>query len=360
MKEGDFDGPIEALGNMLSGFVNILRISMAYVGAFLGAGATQIGIFVTQAIDSFLALGEVMKKSLQGDFDGAMSAAEKWKNKSAANIRDVKSNYEALGLAIKEAHEEVYGKTEAPRVEGKDNTIKSEDLIGAQKAEEERKKLAEEIAEMQEEARMRDMTLAEQILAVEQRRADLIAEMNANGNETEKLEAQKEILKVEKELDALNEKRKKAIEDAAGEELQRIAEANERIKDAEQKDAESQRNRAFEQADPAGKIKMLKDEQAQLLKDAQEAQGAGDTATAIEKRTAAREKGFQMEDIVKEGTQDVAPTISTSSLASIGAGGSANLLSNSTIEQRKVSLLEIIAANTARSDTGTTNIPEPV
>ena len=110
---------------------------------------------------------------------------------------------------------------------------------------------------------------------------------------------------------------------------------------------------------------MLKAEQANLLMDAKEAGDAGDEATRIDKAREAREKGYEIEDILKDLADTkkkelATPTISTSSLASIGAGGSANLLTGETIQQRQLAALETIAANTGRTQTGSTNIPEPV
>ena len=333
------------------------------IGASIGGSITQMGIAWDTAVTGFKNGGAVIWFALTGNFAKAGEAFEKYKNGIKRGFDETKNNFEATGETVKEVFDDIYNK---PVESGpnKNNDALVEGIEEAIKSEEERKKLAEEIATMQEEARMKDLSLAEQILEIEKERAALIEEMNkATGNE--KLEKEKEILENEKKRGDLIDKRNKDIADAASKESDKIGAEMERWLEAKKQDEESKRNRAFETADPAGKVDMLKAEQANLLMDAKEAGDAGDQATQIDKARQAREKGYEIQDILQEMADTnkeaiAAPTIATSSLASIGAGGSANLLTSETIQQRQLSVLETIAANTGRTQTGSTNIPEPV
>jgi hypothetical protein len=341
-----------------SKIVEALFLIVRVIQASMGASVVQMGIAWDTLVAGFVNGSAVIGSAMKGDFTGAAAAFEKYKNGVKRGFEDTKNNAIAFGEVVKEVYDDIYNKPgSAPKK--KAETVGPND--DAMKAEEERKKLAEDIVKMQEDARMRELSLAEQILEIEKKRAAIMAELNTTTDPVDNLEKQKQLLEIEKEIADLKEKQNKNISDASGEELKRIAAEQDKIAEAKTRDEQSQRDRKFEQADPAGKIKMLKAEQAQLLKDAREAAGGNDKATAIEKRTAAREKGYEIEDILKKARDAIAPpTIATGSLASIGAGGSANLLTSDTIQQRQLSVLETIAANTGRAQNGNQNIPEPV
>jgi hypothetical protein len=333
------------------------------IGASIGGSITQMGIAWDTAVTGIKNGAAVIGFALTGNFSKAGEAFERYKNGIKKGFDETKNNIEATGETVKEVFDEIYNK---PVESGanKNNDALVEGIEEAIKSEEERKKLAEEIAGMQKEARMKDLSLAEQILEIDKERAALIEEMNnATGND--KLQKEKEILENEKKRGDLIDKRNKEAADAASKESDKIGAEMERWLEAKKQDEESKRNRAFETADPAGKVDMLKAEQANLLMDAKEAGDAGDQATQIDKTRQAREKGYEMQDILKDladtkKKEPATPMISTGSLASIGAGGSANLLTGETIQQRQLSVLETIAQNTSRTQTGNANIPEPV
>ena len=343
--------------------IEVIMLIAGTIGAAIGGSITQMGIAWDTAVTGFKNGGAVIGNALTGNFSKASEAFEKYKNGIKHGFNESKNNAIATGETIKEVFDDIYNKP-VDSGTNKNNDALVEGIEEAVKAEEERKKLADEIATMQEEARMKDLSLAEQILELEKERALLIDEMNnATGND--KLENEKEILEIEKKRGDLIDKRNKEVADAAKKESDKIAAEMERIAEAKKQDEDSKRNRNFQEADPAGKIDMLKAEQANLLMDAKEAGDAGDEATRIDKAREAREKGYEIEDILKDLADTkkkelATPTISTSSLASIGAGGSANLLTGETIQQRQLAALETIAANTGRTQTGSTNIPEPV
>jgi hypothetical protein len=347
---------------LLAGVFDVFRLVFGSIGALIGGAAGTAMTTLDMVVDSATAAGQIISRVLTGNFSGAADAAAEFRDKTAASMIAIKDNAVATAETIKDVFNDIYNPEAADKEVGPDLDALQAQAEEALATEKERLKLMEEIARLQEDARQKDLSLAEKILEAEEKRAALIEAMNeSSGND--QLQKQKELLELEERLSKLTKERSDAAESASSDELKRLGEELNRIQKAEEADAESLRNRAFENADTEGKVAILSKERDQLLRDALEAEGGGDRATAIEKRTEARERGFEIEDLLKEALPEIkspSSSIATSSLASIGAGGSANLLTSETIQQRQLSVLEQIAQNTARTETGETKIPEPV
>jgi hypothetical protein len=230
--------------------------------------------------------------------------------------------------------------------------------------EKERKKLGEDIAKLEEDARIRALSLTEKILDAEKRRSELAADAIFGEDETKSLEARKKQLEVEKEIAGyreeqatndkeLDDKRKKSAEE---------------IKTLTEKGAELDRSNKLAGMDDREKREFLKKERAQAIKDAADKTASGDAKGGLELSNKAKQLTGEIDDITRglnddlqkklADAQKAVPSISTSSLADIGGGGGARLMDNDQ-SRRMVDLLAQIAANTAGGSEGS-KPPEPI
>lgn len=230
--------------------------------------------------------------------------------------------------------------------------------------EKEKKKLSEDIAKLEEEARIRALSLTEKILDAEKRRAELAADAIFGEDETKSLEARKKQLEVEKEIAGYREEQAandKEIDD-------KRKKSAEEIKTLTEKGAEIDRSNKLAGMDDREKREFLKKERSQALKDSADAKSRGDTKGSLEFSNKAKQLTGEIDDITRglnddlqkklADAQKAVPTIATSSLADIGGGGGARLLDNDQ-QRRMVDLLAQIAANTAGGSEGS-KPPEPI
>jgi hypothetical protein len=231
------------------------------------------------------------------------------------------------------------------------------------RAQEEAKRLAEQIAKLQEDAKMRELTLAEQILEIEKKRAGVLDGIYSAETENEGLAKQKELLEINKELADLKKKQDEESAKAADEIAKATADMTKKLAEAATREAEVDRENRMRGMSDEERLDVLKSERDDLFRQSKEAGKAGQLEEEINLRTAAKSKEGEIAELMEQiagSSSPSSPTIAAGSLASIGAGGSANLLTTDTTEQRKISLLEVIANNTGRSETGGANIPEPI
>lgn len=338
------------------------RLIFGTIGQVIFGAVELAMISLRNLVDGATDAGSVIKKIFSGDLRGAASSAASLAGRFKTQMGDVKSEAQSTANAIVEMFNDIFDPASSgPQDRGPD----VDDLIAAaeaaKKVEEEKLKLVEEIAKMQEEARMKDLSLAEQILEIEKKRAGIIHDMENAGDDLGTLQKQKELLEINKELDKLKDTRSKDQEKSANDIATATADMSRALADAATDEAKSDRDRKFRSLDDDGKIEMLKNEQEELMRQSDEAGKIGDFEGQIRRRIEAKEKGDEILSIAKDALSNIkGPTIATSSLASIGAGGSANLLTGDTNEKRKISLLETIANNTSRGETGSSNIPEPI
>jgi hypothetical protein len=319
--------------------------------------------------DSSMESASIMKKLFTGDFQGAAQGVNNLKKNFQTSFDQIVEN--AHGFVSDLDYALAGGKT------GKKGSSADVEMLAemaqqeeerskiAEKTEEDRKKLAEEIAKLKEDAAFNELKLAEQILALETKSEEMRKKAYKTvGNQS--LEAQKEMLETEKELKKLredqgkiqqtaNQKAKELADKAKAEEAKKAEELAELRKDEEKqiRDVKFEGLKTDEE-----KVAMLAKEQSDLLKKAQKAKTEEDK---INLRMEARDKGSEIAAILADKKENVLPTLSTSSLASIGGGGSANILAAGTQKiDRQISLLEVIARNTAKSEGGGIKIPDPI
>ena len=230
--------------------------------------------------------------------------------------------------------------------------------------EKEKGKLTEDIAKLEEEARVRALSLSEKILDAEKRRAELAADAIFGEDETKSLEARKKQLEIEKEISGYRDEQAKDDKDL---EDKRKKSAQE-ITDLTQKGAEIDRSNKLAGMDDREKRDFLRKERSQVLKEADEANTRGDAKGAQELFNKSKQLTGEIDDITRglnddlqkklADAQKAVPTIATSSLADIGGGGGARLMDNDQ-QRRMVDLLAQIAANTAGGSEGS-RPPEPI
>lgn len=313
----------------------------------------------TAVVDSATTTGDIIEKVFSGDLGGAAKSAKKFQSIWSKELKNISKNAEDFGVKWNEINN--------PKGKPQKKIVDVEAIAEMEKAEERKKKLTEEIAKLKEEAAMDELSIAEKLLALEEKRIALGGDIEFSGGDT--LDQQKEYLETEKEIKKLKEEQAKITEDAAkkADDLakkaqEKEAKKNEDLQKAKDEEAKVDRDKAFGAADDQGKLDMLKKEQEVLMQKSKEAAAGGDEEAAIRLRTEAKMKEADRTDLLDSLLEktNAGPTIATSSLAAIGAGGSANLLGNTNLEQRKVSLLEQIAQNTGRTETGSQKLPEPV
>lgn len=366
----NFNDSIEEMTNNLKVgggvIVNFFRAIIGGVSIYIGSVVVAIMDSFSLIVNQAKAAGSVIGKTLKGDFDGAAQAMKRFGTNGLEFGKDLINNFDATKEGAKEMWDEIYGKSATKKEAGPDIENLKEQADAALKIEEDKKKLSEEIAKLKEDAAMSELSTAEQILKLEERRAELA---KITGSDVAGLEAQKEILEGDKEIKKLREDQAKTTEDSskkaddlAKKAQEKEAKKNEDLQKAKDEEMKVDRDKAFGAADDQGKLDMLKKEQEVLMQKSKAAAAGGDEEAAIRLRTEAKMKGGDMSDLASQiaDKNNAGPTIATSSLAAIGAGGSANLLGNTNLEQRKVSLLEQIAQNTGRTETGSQKLPEPV
>lgn len=230
--------------------------------------------------------------------------------------------------------------------------------------EKEKGKLTDSIAKLEEEARIRSLSLSEKILDAEKRRAELSADAIFGQDETKALEARKGQLEIEKEISGYREEQAKVDKDIEDKKKKSAEEIN----TLTQKGVELDRSNKLAGMNEKERREFLKKERAQALKDSSDAKGRGDVKGSLESANKAKELTGQIDDITRslnsdlqkklEQAQKSVPSISTSSLADIGGGGGARLMDNDQ-QRRMVDLLAQIAANTAGGAEGS-KPPEPI
>ena len=342
----------------------IFRAILATIGGVVGAVAGSMLESIELVRESTVNLGHVFQKVWQGDLAGAIDAAKRIKLSFKDALEGVKANIKSVGPEIQAAYDEIFEETES-----KDSGKRIQEVLAAaeeaKKIEEERISLVAEIAKLEEDARKRQLSLAEKILEAEKQRAMLAREAESSTDENSALEARKQMLEVEKELEGLRSKQ--AAEEAKSATEQKSK--NTELEDVLTREKEVDRENRLAAMSDAERIDALSKERDAFREEARTAEESGDEKGASELRTEAKKLDGQISGLQRtlaEGLQadlDAAnrqgPVISTSSLAEIGGGGNAVLFGTETRERRKVELLAEIVAAIRNQEGGTAAPIEP-
>ena len=329
--------------------------------------------------------------------DDAMAASSQWAKKFTGQAIQ---GFQALWIMMKHVGEthDIFDKDFSifkPRVMGGDELAELEESLmpelappkkpktGAPDPEadkellEDKKKLAEEIAELEEEARQRQLSLDQKILEARQKLFDIASTPRTPGElgtmemDRDKLETQaklndlleeqsQEQIKAAKELDGIKKKAQDKIDKEADEKKDK----QERVEGLLDEEEQVERDGAFDALKTnEDKIKFLEREKAGLLEKADEALFAGDEEGEIEARTEAKRKQIEINGIKKEDSEKTAtPTIAAEDLRRAGGGGFARLTTSDpqreALTRFDTMILELREIN-RKTNGGESTVPPP-
>ena len=365
----DLEDEIEKIKNqsvpVFGWMVKAIETVAAAMGVAVGGMWGDLSSLFERSKIGFSELALAAKAALTGDMAGANVHYQAYKANDAGAIADSKAN----DAATKQSFDERYNEIWHPKDKSTTKRVGDPDEAETKKTLEKRAKLTEEIAKLEEEQRIRNLGLDEQIADAQERKNKLAED--SLGTDDAALEARLGMLKVEQELEKLRKEKHTADEKdyqakmKAGDDLQKLRDENDK------QDAAN----ALDTMTPAQKAAELKKRQVALNKESVEAHWDGDEKLSLEKSLEAKklqpeidstEKSMKsaadraQKDLDKEKKN--VGTIAAGSLAGIGAGGSANLLGPGANHlQTMVKLLQTIAENTTTTDTGESRkTPEPI
>ena len=228
--------------------------------------------------------------------------------------------------AIAQLWKDIFDPEKETKVKGPDVEAIKAAAEAAKKAEEDRVKLTEDrvkltedIAKLEEDARIKALSLAEQILDVQKRISELAKESTYGTDETKKLEAKKAMLEAEKEL---TEYQKQAASDAeeANDKRDKLATDLDAAHDREDK---QNRDNKYSGLDDKGKLAMLKKERDEARKDAENLGQRGFHVEATDKRTEAAAKQGEIDTMTRkiDAKKNAPPKLLTEEIRKAGGGG---------------------------------------
>jgi len=339
----------------------ILWNSWAPVLAGVSAGAAKVA--------------EGIKAALTGDFDGAKQAAKEWGDimaKTASTVGEkAKEGIDAFGSI----YDNIWKTPDRPDPKAAEDAAKKKAVAdGLTQAAEDRKKLEEEIGKLQEDARKKALDLEKRITDAQERRKKLAEAAQAaddpklkeaakgRGEDALKaaqaieagLTAKRDMLKVEKEISDLEKDR----QDQAGKDAKEKQQQQAQLDAVIEREAEKRREMNLDAMTPAERLKALQADKKASDENAAKLEAKGDKQGAAEERI----RGLDIQKAINgevdkarselDGLQKINPVIATSSLQSIGAGGSATLFSSESTQRQIVNYLQIIAQNTRTNESG--------
>lgn len=343
------------------------RLIAGTLSAVLGAAVMQVVNLFDTAMKVASNTGAGIKALLTGDLQGAADAVKNQIQIVKDGVGESASLASAAVGAIGDNFNDIFNNSGSGGGSSKvKDLVEGADAI--KKTEEERKKLAEEIAKLEEDARIKSLSLAEKILDAEKRRAVLAADAIFGQDETAALEARKEQLKVEQEIAGYRKEQADLDEKTAKEKDDYQKKSAEEIQMLTEKGQELDRSNKLAGMSDRDKREFLKKERAQAWKQSKGAAYIGDEKGSLEAANKAKELTGQIDDLTRGLNSDLekkladaskaSPMIATSSLAEIGGGGGVKVMQNDS-QRRMVDLLAQIAANTAGGDEGS-RPPEPI
>jgi len=329
----------------------------------IAEGVGSVAAVVVKSLRSIsLEMGAVMMTA-EAMYDNLKRLGKGEQTSFFADIKEIND-------AIENEHNEIWS-DKKPLVGGDKSSMAKATADAKKQAEEiagERKKLVEEIAKLEEDARIKSLSLAEKILDAEKRRAALAADAIFGADETKALEARKGQLEVEKEIAGYRDEQAKLDEKTTDDKQKAIEKHAEDMIQLAEKAVELERENKLAGMDDAQKSEFLKKEREQALRDEKAANARGDYKGGLEAGNKARELTGQIDDIARgvaeKAKEDLStlmsrgPTIATSSLTDIGGGGGSRMM-ESDYMRKAVDYLQIIAANTAGGSEGS-KPPEPI
>lgn len=273
-----------------------------------------------------------MKKSASQTFAEMLAETKNEVKKLGDSYKDIlspvrmfkKGGMNSMSQALKELKEQ-------------EEQQKKMEVIAKKKA-----KLAEDVAKLEQEARLRALTDEQKLVELAEKKVELTKQIgvaNQEGDEVKSLELQKEALQLQKE-----------IESVANEIAEKQIDLQEKKRDLQLEVAEMEKEYELEKLTNASKLLELEKQRKELSE-----QANSDTIAGLEAQKKLIETNKQIDAVkkdqsekrkkLKEDLEDVAkeaPSLVTSSLAAAGGGGPAAMFGQEAIEKKKVDLLSEI------------------
>lgn len=315
--------------------------------------------------------GTVMRKTLMGDFKGAAESAKDFGTVTKTRFNDMINDAKKTGESISGIWEEVFDAKSTTKAKGLSPAEIKAAADAEAKALEKKRNLTEEIAKLEEDARIKSLSLAEKILDAEKRRAELAASGLFDPDEIKALEARKGQLEAEKEI-AGYRKEQADIDKKAADDKQKAIEKNadDMVKLAEKSVELDRSNKLAGMKDPE-KLKFLKEERAKALRDQKEANARGDYKGGLEAGNKAKGLTGDINSIMESrksslesslaALQSRGPTIATASLTDIGGGRGGSKVLETNYQQKQTDIqTEILQIIKEMSSGGDGKNPDPI
>ena len=356
-----------------------LKAQGAPVFAFLVNSIRTFGLYAETVINSVVTGIQFALSAVKGEF-ASMDEAMKERNALKANLqKEFDNGWNDIWKKpeVKNAPKDgdsVVAKAQAAAEKEKEAERQRVDLA------EKRKRIEEDIAKLQEDARQRSLNLEEKIADAEQRRFQAMLKAgsieafaktstdpdNKAQMEAMVLDAKKQQLEIEKELADLADQKKQAVVRAKEHQDQ----LQQSLTDTLAREKEMRHEMELDSMSPKDRVKALhadrraSDDTATKL----DAKGTPESKKAAaeermrglsiqksiesELKSIDAERQSKLKDLASEQEKlsNIKPVVATSSLASIGAGGSANLFTSESTERQQVDLLKQVVQLLSRGN----------
>lgn len=359
----DFTNDLYAIGGKLVGsfgpFVSMIRNDLISAFDVLMSSLETLG-------EKSVVVGSMIGEALVGNFK---KAGEEYDRLVALTVAGDKKISDIIAKNASKTNEIWGGKKEPvdPEVKkAKDKALS--DAANDEKMApvmEKRKKLAEEIAKLEEDSKFRSLSLSEKILDAEKRRAQLGADSLFGDDETKMLEARKQELEIAKELEGLRADKDSEEKQTAEKAIDLMDEQDKLTQELEASD----RDNKLASLNDQDRKKMLMNERDVAYQEQSLAKKRSDTKGILEAGIKASELTGEIDEITRKADKDLQvelesvrkenPSIITDSLADVGGGSGGVFVNQNDQAKRMLTILEQIAANTAGGDQGS-RPPEPI
>lgn len=289
IKSQDTVEAAKLIGYGIEAIIEGWQVLFKSLGAIIGGIYGIVSFQLSQMIGGIGDVASALSGLASGDFGKVSAAAQNFASRFGDSIKNVGEEVEATKKAISEMMKELVAEPES-QTSSKDSEDKAKRELETTI---ERKKLEDEIAKMEEDAKQRQMTVAEKLLDLERKRAEAVASMySADEGSDEVLKAKKDILAMDKEIGALREQQAKD-DDARAKKLDDLNQKMQDLNEAEK----------FESMTDDEKIASLTTKKEAFEKESLDQFAKGDFAGSVESSIKAKEIEVQIKELVNDRSQ---------------------------------------------------------
>jgi hypothetical protein len=315
-------GPIaEGMGTVISGIVKVARTAGSVLGTYIGLLYTDWNAFFGFLAKNFKAVGGMIAGVASKDTSAISRAWGEMSLDVTKELENMEARAKAARAQIASEWDDIWGEkpsSPTPTVDPVENERK-------QRAQELADILAE-ISRAEEDARQKELTLAQKILAVEKEIA-AAKQKAASPDANEAAQGRLDGIKAEERLKILHEESDKENERA----FKDAKDAFDKLESLRAKEKELDRSQEMEKLTPQQKIETLERdrdkavERAKVLDSVDPFTGKKiDEGGAIEARIKAKELQMEIDAMIAGASSPSTPEIKAEDLRRAGGGGFAN------------------------------------